>query len=323
MSDSPTTAGDMPEDGAAASRYPAASMTLTPGATLAAARQAQGLTIEQIASQLNLAPRQVVALETDDYAALPGMVIARGFLRAYAKLLRIDSVPLLAGLGDPTASSHAAPMRHALSASFSESRLPSHTAPGTRSKALPVLAGLLVLVVAGAGSYAMGWWPEALTRKMGLMKLGSLTRPPAADAGSVAYAIQPAPGAEGAAAPAARDSLLTGSTLLSVPAADTAADAAGKAPAAPAVVPAASSSGTAANSLVLNFQKDSWVEIKRADNTLVVAKVMKAGSVETFDISGPVTLTIGNIAGVEASLRGTPLKLANAATGNVARLHLK
>ena len=44
---------------------------------------------------------------------------------------------------------------------------------------------------------------------------------------------------------------------------------------------------------------------------------------ETFDIAEPVTLTIGNIAGVEATLRGAPLELGSVATGNVARLRLK
>ncbi|HEX8601706.1 MAG TPA: helix-turn-helix domain-containing protein, partial [Pseudoduganella sp.] len=37
-----------------------------PGATLAAQREAMGLTVEQIADQLKLAPRQVVALEQGD-----------------------------------------------------------------------------------------------------------------------------------------------------------------------------------------------------------------------------------------------------------------
>ena len=97
---------------------------LSPGARLAAERQAHGLTIEQVASQLNLAPRQIVALETDDYAALPGMVIVRGFLRAYAKLLKIDPTPLLAVLIDKNSPASAVPMRHALSASFSH---PNHT----------------------------------------------------------------------------------------------------------------------------------------------------------------------------------------------------
>src|SRR5436305_692599 len=41
----------------------------TPGAQLAAQREAMGMSVEQIADQLKLAPRQVVALEAGDYAS--------------------------------------------------------------------------------------------------------------------------------------------------------------------------------------------------------------------------------------------------------------
>src|ERR1700736_2109394 len=66
-----------------------------PGAQLAAQRQALNWSIEQVANQLNLAPRQIQAIEADNYAALPGMASVRGFIRAYAKLLKIDAAPLL------------------------------------------------------------------------------------------------------------------------------------------------------------------------------------------------------------------------------------
>ena len=80
---------------------------------------------------------------------------------------------------------------------------------------------------------------------------------------------------------------------------------------------------TTQNPLVLTMQEDSWIELKRADNTPVVSRVIRAGSVETFDVTEPLTLTVGNIAGVEARLRGAPIELASAATGNVARIRLK
>ncbi|MBV5324336.1 MAG: helix-turn-helix domain-containing protein [Rhodospirillaceae bacterium] len=50
----------------------------SPGAQLAAQREALGLTVEQIADQLKLATRQVRALEAGDYDALPNMAVVRG-----------------------------------------------------------------------------------------------------------------------------------------------------------------------------------------------------------------------------------------------------
>ena len=66
-----------------------------PGTTLQSQREAMGWSVEQVADQLKLAPRQVLALEAGDYASLPSPAVTRGFVRAYAKLLRIDAAPLV------------------------------------------------------------------------------------------------------------------------------------------------------------------------------------------------------------------------------------
>ena len=55
-----------------------------PGKTLQSQREAMGWSVEQVADQLKLAPRQVVALEAGDYASLPSPAVTRGFVRAYA-----------------------------------------------------------------------------------------------------------------------------------------------------------------------------------------------------------------------------------------------
>ena len=66
------------------------------GAQLKAQREALGWPVEQVADQLKLAPRQVVALEEGDVAALPNLAVVRGFVRAYAKVVRLDAAPLVA-----------------------------------------------------------------------------------------------------------------------------------------------------------------------------------------------------------------------------------
>jgi len=80
------------------------------GAMLAAAREAAGLSIDAVAGQLKLAPRQVRAIEAGDFAALPGRTFVRGFARNYARLLGLDAASaigpalltaLVLGLGAP------------------------------------------------------------------------------------------------------------------------------------------------------------------------------------------------------------------------------
>src|SRR5262249_40163180 len=70
----------------------------SPGRVLAAARQARGMTVTEVALRLKFAPRQIEALEADRYEELPPPTIARGMIRGYAKLLTIAPEPLIEAL---------------------------------------------------------------------------------------------------------------------------------------------------------------------------------------------------------------------------------
>ncbi|MEW5905106.1 MAG: RodZ domain-containing protein [Pseudomonadota bacterium] len=74
---------------------PEAPAALSVGATLRAAREAQGLTVEEIAERVKFSVRQVEALEQDDVAHLPQGTFLRGFVRSYARVLGIDEAQLL------------------------------------------------------------------------------------------------------------------------------------------------------------------------------------------------------------------------------------
>ncbi len=68
------------------------------GVALRQAREQLGLSVANVANRLKFAPRQIEALEAEDFARLPEMAFVRGFVRSYAKLLQLDPVPLLAVL---------------------------------------------------------------------------------------------------------------------------------------------------------------------------------------------------------------------------------
>lgn len=68
----------------------------TPGAKLRAAREAKGLSIQDIATRTRIAQRQLEAVERDDYTALPGIPYAVGFARAYARAVDADEVAIAA-----------------------------------------------------------------------------------------------------------------------------------------------------------------------------------------------------------------------------------
>jgi cytoskeleton protein RodZ len=65
------------------------------GSQLRAAREAARLSMDEVAHALKFSPRQIELLESDQYEALPGNTIVRGFVRNYARLLRLDADGLL------------------------------------------------------------------------------------------------------------------------------------------------------------------------------------------------------------------------------------
>lgn len=110
----------------------------------------------------NLSPRQIHALETDNHALLPGIAIVRGFIRAYAKLLRVDAAPILAAVKPSTGSVNALPELAPLIAIFSEIAVPFEKRNGS---SVPVIVFVVValLVILFFVSQPAGWVPAFST----------------------------------------------------------------------------------------------------------------------------------------------------------------
>jgi cytoskeleton protein RodZ len=74
--------------------------SLSVGAQLAREREAQGLSVADVANRLKLTPKQINALENDQFDSL-GPVFSRGFVRNYARLLQLDVQVLLDAMQAP------------------------------------------------------------------------------------------------------------------------------------------------------------------------------------------------------------------------------
>ncbi|MGB6053819.1 MAG: RodZ domain-containing protein [Burkholderiaceae bacterium] len=293
---------------------------LSPGQQLAERRQAAGWTIEQVAAQLKLAPRQIEALENDRLDALPGAMVARGFIRSYARLLKMDPAPLLATVStDIRSPIESIRQQRPLSAPFSETRLPSMHAPKASWTWLPVLLLLGAVAVGISGAQRADWQailPESVAAWLGesssasvpeAQAVGGETAPPVA-------AVEPAPAVE--VVPLAAESPQLAPAEATVPAKT-------ESPVATVSQQAIAPAAAAGNQLNLTLHQDSWIEIKRQDSSVMVSRLAKAGTTETFEIAEPVLLVVGNVAGVEASLRNAPLNLKATTSTNVARINLK
>src|SRR5690606_28655676 len=318
----------------------------SPGAQLRRAREARGETVHEVAFALKLSPRQVDALERDDFDALPGMAFLRGFMRNYARHVGLDAAPLLdavqrmAGQGSPDLS----PIRNA------DGDLPS--GGGGRSGSFP--AGLVVLV--WLVLLAVGWYFDWF-RTGTSPSAETVVEPAPAFAPAPSQAIEPqsaiqmtppqpaavdpaedAPdqvpsgtaAADGESATAAPDAA-TDAAVETTPAGDAAAapaaDSVAASPAALAAAPAATEAlaATAAGSGQLSFRfgADSWVEVRDASGTILHSGTNRAGSTRSVQGTAPFTLVVGNAANVTLEQDGKAVDLAAHVRGSVARLTLR
>ncbi|WP_161539899.1 helix-turn-helix domain-containing protein [Glaciimonas sp. PCH181] len=272
------------------------------GEQLAHRRQQHGWSIDDVANQLKLAPRQIHAIETDNYAALPTIVMTRGYIRSYAKMLGLDPATILPSAVPVSAARIHASEAQSRATIFAESRLLLSGRNRVPYKWIfgGILFVVVVVIVAQLGGFSALRQPSA--------EIGSPHAASVAEGETLSASSVPAVSAANSDA---------SSTAFAAHAAET-VNAKPQPAVVDAVVPAAG-----ANKLSLTFKQDSWVEIKRADKSTLFSRVGKAGSTETFDIDQPVSVVIGNLSGVEATLRGAPLDLKAGTKNNIARLNLK
>lgn len=300
-----------------------------PGKILAAQRAAMGWSVEQVAEQLKLAVRQVVAIEAGDYASLPGPAVVRGFVRAYAKVVKLDAAPLVAmiALDMPSAAETATTVaRHNKPASFSEVRFPTN---GKRQSTMPI--GLIVGAIVVVGAAVAAWQFDLIpVQLLGRDALSASAPAGAGSEGSVSVLPTPVDAAPLAlvppSAPDLKPVMNNSVPLISVPPSSTgtaAAPLAGVTGAPPAPV-SAGAAASGSNALVVTVREDSWIEVRQATGRALFSRLVKAGTIETVDVGDqPVTLIVGRPDAVTATLRGNTVNLPAAPGGKVARVQLK
>lgn len=82
------------------------------GATLRDAREARGLSLDQVERDTRIGRRYLTALEAGDFSVFPAEVYARGFLRSYSSYLGLNPVEMVARMAeDDAALPESAPTR--------------------------------------------------------------------------------------------------------------------------------------------------------------------------------------------------------------------
>lgn len=265
-----------------------------PGAALAAARTAQNLAVADVARQLKLSASQVQALEAGEFERLPGPVFVRGFVRNYARLLRLDPDRLLDMMSDASGTELRNEMPTARGVPFS-------TGSARRWPRYVVLVALLAISALAAYEF---YWSERAA--------------PASAPASTAAAppkLVPSTPAGAAPAPVASEARSQAEPRAPEPAPQ-------PEPAAAPQAPAAASSGQAPLRFV--FRRDSWVEVREADGRVIFTRLNRAGTEQQVTGKPPFSLVIGNADGVLLRYDDRAIELGpHIVGGGVARLTLK
>jgi cytoskeleton protein RodZ len=270
-----------------------------PDVRLREARQAQNLTTADVARRLKLSVWQVEALESGQYQQLPGPTFVRGFIRNYARLLKLDADELVQAvsgfLPQSTPGPEAPPSRD----------IPFPAAPTGRWRPYAVAAAVVVAALAVYEFYFNDPRATVATRSEPVVA-SSLTPAsrPAAPAPK-ALAEQSKPKATATAAPAQV------ATAAPAPASAGAQQPRERVPHPDDRV------------VRFVFNDESWVEVRDRNDQTIFAQLNRAGTTRRVIGLPPLHVVVGNSQGVQMTYNGREIDLARHTKIDVARLTLE
>ncbi|XMB49894.1 helix-turn-helix domain-containing protein [Pseudomonas fluorescens] len=314
---------------------------VNPGETLRQARESNGWSLAEVALKLNLTSTSLANLEAGAFDKLPGHTFARGYIRAYAKLLGIDQAVLVQEFDQFTGTDAQGSNVHGLGRIEEPTRV-SHTI-------LRIVSLLLLIAVVGGGFV---WWQDQTSQRNkdltsnamehvevesadGTTQIHPLDEPEdqavvegQAAPQAPATAEQPAPDAGTApavtaAVPAPVAPTTAAAPVAQTPAVPAPATPAPAAPAAPAMSPPTTPALIAGDGRVqITFIADCWTQVTDGNGKVLFSGLKRKG--DTLDQGGkpPLTLRLGFARGAQVAYNGQPVDVAPFTSGETARLKL-
>jgi cytoskeleton protein RodZ len=322
------------------------------GGALRAAREKQNLSLQEVANRLKMSVKQIEALEADHFDALPEPTIVRGFIRNYAKQLRLNSEPLIDAytVMVPSSSPYDLTVKSAVNMKMTN---------GDKPKASIYLwLGLGAVLLAGLWVFYQQYIQKPSPVEPTQVVAEALPKPeplpevalPAIDRATIdamdqALSLHPErtpPNPDStASAPAAPSTTTAASgtvTTLAVPPVAPASPAV--TPDKPAVTPdkpvttiaepalvasttVASLQDASSARLEISAAQETWVNVVDASGKEVYSKILYEGNRELIEAKPPLKLIVGNASATKVTFNGKSQDLAPYTHVNVARITLK
>jgi cytoskeleton protein RodZ len=329
---------------------------VNPGETLRQARESNGWSLAEVALKLNLTTTSLSNLEAGAFDKLPGHTFARGYIRAYAKLLGMDQAVLVQQFDQSTGTDSQGSNVHSLGRIEEPVRV-SHTI-------LRIVSLLLLVAVIGGGFV---WWQDQTSMRTkdliglapehvevegadGTTQIHPLDEPedqavvegqaeggtalalPQADAPTEApvetQATAPAapvapanPAAPvHATAPVVAAPVTPATPAPAAPAATAPVVTAPVAPVAPA--PAAAAPVAGQGQVQVQFTSDCWTQVTDGSGKVLFSGLKRKGDSLAVNGKPPFAVRLGFARGAQVSYNGQPVDVAPFTSGETARLKL-
>ena len=263
-----------------------------PGATLRAAREAHSLSLGDVSQALKFGVRQIEALENDDFSSLQGTTFIRGFVRSYARYLRLDEQPLLTALENQAPAT----VPEVRGVESMDAEMP--TAGPDSGKRLYLLA-LAVLLLGAVAWFAWQGQPP-------------VARDAAPPSPTTTSASEVPPSALQQPTP-----VTLPATEVTAPAAEPAVANASAEP-----VPLTSAPSPDDRQLTFSFGDRSWVEVRDATQRVVYTGMSEPDTRQNVRGRPPFQLVIGNAQTVKLRYEDRSIDLQPYIRADVARLTL-
>lgn len=275
------------------------------GQLLRQAREQRKLTIQQVALQLNLKTEQVERLEQDQPDGKTLETFARGYVRAYGRLLKLPEAELMAALSRQTGSvvSTAKPMR-----TFSNRT--AHQA--TENRFMWLTYAIIVLLLA---LLFVWWWQssyentaESSTAVRASQPVEARTQQvsplPTTDEPAEQASDEPVASIGGAADNAISEQQLNEMLQqLAAPSAE--------------LVPAAEVPQL--DTLEMRFSENCWIDVVDADGNRIAYGTKQAGYIMQLTGTAPFVITLGNPSVVKINFNQQAFDMSAFPGGRVAK----
>lgn len=272
------------------------------GGALRAERIAQALSTQAVAKQLRLSHAQIEALEKNDFSALPEPTIVKGFIRNYAKLLKISAESILAAYSVLMPKTEQYPF--ALSPGINM----KITENGKSGSSRYLILTLLLLLGLGAWFFYQNYIqkPDAINPMPEVVEMLpevalQMTIPEKTELPTVVPAVEEAVDVE--------------DTVSDATVAEEASNQLEEEPA-----PTTTVAGK--TRLEFNATQETWLSVVNTSGKEVYNKILYAGNRDVVDVLQPAEIVVGNAHGATLAVDGKPINLAPYTRVNVARVQL-